>query len=227
MSIKQIKDRVIKSELVKWKTFEFIQSEKFKHLSREAHDKLKNSIIDNNFVQTFKVWEHKGKLFCLDGFHRCSMFNELIEEGYSVPERFRAEFIGWKKGKTHFSNKFINNLSDVFNLDYKDFQELFDVWYVKRDATQNYVHPTQKPVRLPERAINKNSKENDIILDFFGGSGSTLIGCDQMKRRAFLMELDPKYCDVIVKRYIKFCTENNKPIDVKLNGKSIKQSLFE
>jgi DNA modification methylase len=151
----------------------------------------------------------------------------VISRGQDYHRAYEPCFFGWKKGKTHFCNKFINNYQDAFNLDYKDFQELFDVWYVKRDPTQLYVHPTQKPVRLSERAINKNSKENDIVLDFFGGSGSTLIGCDQMKRRAFLMELDPKYCDVIVKRYIKFCRENNKSVDIKINGKSLKLSLFE
>jgi len=78
------------------------------------------------------------------------------------------------------------------------------VWYQRRDLTTNYVHPTQKPVRLCERALKKNSERGDIILDLFGGSGSTLLGCEQLNRRAYLMELDPKYCDVIIKRYENF-----------------------
>jgi hypothetical protein len=94
--MKSIKDRVIKSELVPWKKFEFIQSEKFKALSREAHDKLKNSILDNNFVESFKVWKHKNKLYCLDGYHRCQILEELITEGHRVPEKFRADFIRCK-----------------------------------------------------------------------------------------------------------------------------------
>jgi DNA modification methylase len=76
-----------------------------------------------------------------------------------------------------------------------------DLWEVKKDT--NYVHPTQKPVALSERALG-NHKNAQNILDLFGGSGSTLIGCEKMKRRAFVMELDPKYCDVIVKRWEEF-----------------------
>lgn len=73
-----------------------------------------------------------------------------------------------------------------------------DLWEVKKDT--NYVHPTQKPVALSERALG-NHKKAQNILDLFGGSGSTLIGCEKMGRKAFVMELDPKYCDVIVKRW--------------------------
>lgn len=65
-------------------------------------------------------------------------------------------------------------------------------------------HPTEKPVSVPEHAINHSSKPNDIVLDLFGGSGSTLIACEKTNRQARLMELDPKYCDVIVKRWQDF-----------------------
>ena len=68
------------------------------------------------------------------------------------------------------------------------------------DKSKN-VHPTQKPLFLPEEAINNSSKRGDVVLDLFGGSGSTLIACDKTGRHARLMELDPKYCDVIVKRW--------------------------
>lgn len=78
------------------------------------------------------------------------------------------------------------------------------VWKIGRDAQSSYVHPTQKPVALPEEAINNSSKGEDTILDLFGGSGSTLIACEKLGRRALLMELDPKYCDVIIKRWQDF-----------------------
>lgn len=74
-----------------------------------------------------------------------------------------------------------------------------DLWSIDRDT--EYIHPTQKPVDLIVRAIKNSSKENDLILDLFGGSGSSLIAAEQMKRKCYVMELDPKYCDVIVRRW--------------------------
>lgn len=79
-----------------------------------------------------------------------------------------------------------------------------DVWYCKRDGHADYVHPTQKPVALSAKAIENSSKAGDTILDLFGGSGSTLIACQKLRRNARLMELDPKYCDVIVRRWQDF-----------------------
>lgn len=76
------------------------------------------------------------------------------------------------------------------------------VWKMSRD--QNYVHPTQKPIELVEQAIRNSSKEEDIVLDLFGGSGSTLIGAHKTGRIAYLMELDPKYVDVIIDRWEKY-----------------------
>jgi len=76
-----------------------------------------------------------------------------------------------------------------------------DLWSIKKDT--KYVHPTQKPVALSVRAFGNHVKLLKV-LDLFGGSGSTLIGAEQTGRTAFLMELDPKYCDVIVKRWEDF-----------------------
>jgi 16S rRNA G966 N2-methylase RsmD len=78
------------------------------------------------------------------------------------------------------------------------------VWKVGKDGAGDYVHPTQKPVALAEEALDKTTKSNAVVLDLFGGSGSTLIACEKTNRNARLMELDPKYCDVIVKRWEEF-----------------------
>lgn len=75
-----------------------------------------------------------------------------------------------------------------------------DVWQIDKDI--NYQHPTQKPVSLAVRAI-KNSVPQ-TVLDIYGGSGSTLIACEQTGKVCYMMEIDPKYCDVIRKRYAKF-----------------------
>jgi DNA modification methylase len=78
------------------------------------------------------------------------------------------------------------------------------VWTVSKDGASTYVHPTQKPVALAEEAIDKTTRNSNIVLDLFGGSGSTMIACEKVNRQARLMELDPKYCDVIVKRWEDF-----------------------
>jgi DNA modification methylase len=96
-----------------------------------------------------------------------------------------------------------------------------DVWYVPRRDTQKYIHPTQKPLLLVRRAIMNSSEESDTVLDLFGCSGTTLIACEQLKRRARMMELDPKYCSIIISRYVDF-TKNPEII---INGKKIKWEI--
>jgi DNA modification methylase len=78
------------------------------------------------------------------------------------------------------------------------------VWDIGKDRATEYVHPTQKPVALAEQALADFTKTSNIVLDLFGGSGSTLIACERQHRKARLMELDPIYCDVIVKRWEDF-----------------------
>jgi DNA modification methylase len=78
------------------------------------------------------------------------------------------------------------------------------VWTINKDGASTYVHPTQKPVALAEEAIDKTAKRGAFVLDLFGGSGSTLIACEKTNRHARLMELDPRYVDVIVKRWQDF-----------------------
>jgi DNA modification methylase len=98
-------------------------------------------------------------------------------------------YYGWKKGAAH---EFFgpNNIGDV--------------WQVKKVSGQNMVHLTEKPVELAARAIVYSSKAGENVLDLFGGSGSTLIACEQQGRHAFLMELDPLYVDTILLRWSSF-----------------------
>lgn len=79
-----------------------------------------------------------------------------------------------------------------------------NVWYVRRDSIEEYLHPTQKPVELYERMIKNSSDVGDRVLDPYAGSGSALIACEKLKRKCYLMEIDPKFCDVIINRYHKF-----------------------
>jgi len=98
-------------------------------------------------------------------------------------------FYGWREGAGH---RFLgpNNVPDV--------------WSVKKVNPNAMVHLTEKPVELAARAISYSSKPGETVLDLFGGSGSTLIACEQHGRRARLMELDAPYCDVIVQRWEAF-----------------------
>jgi DNA modification methylase len=98
-------------------------------------------------------------------------------------------FYGWRDGAAH---QFFgpNNATDV--------------WPIKKVNPQSMIHLTEKPVELASRAIEYSSKPGENVLDLFGGSGSTLIAAEQTGRRAYLMELDPLYCDVIVTRYEQF-----------------------
>lgn len=82
--------------------------------------------------------------------------------------------------------------------------ECTDVWRVKKVSPQKMVHLTEKPVELAVRAMHYSTRPGENVLDLFGGSGSTLIAAEQTGRRAFLMELDALYCDVIVNRWEKF-----------------------
>jgi DNA modification methylase len=77
-----------------------------------------------------------------------------------------------------------------------------DLWNIAKDS--KYKHPTQKPVALPIRAIKNSSREGNIVLDLFGGSGSTLIACEKLNRKCQVMELDPIYVDVIIERWQNF-----------------------
>jgi len=78
------------------------------------------------------------------------------------------------------------------------------VWEIHKDSHSDYKHPTQKPVELSSRAINNSSKSGSNVIDLFLGSGSTLIACEKTSRKCYGMELDEKYCDVIVKRWEDF-----------------------
>ena len=78
------------------------------------------------------------------------------------------------------------------------------VWTINKDGSSTYVHPTQKPVALAIEAIDKCTRSDSHVLDLFGGSGSTMIACEKTGRHCYMMELDPKYCDVIVKRWEQF-----------------------
>jgi DNA modification methylase len=98
-------------------------------------------------------------------------------------------FYGWREGAAH---RFFGPNNAV------------DVWSIKKINPTKMVHLTEKPAELAVRAMQYSSRPGENVLDLFGGSGSTLIAAQQTGRKAFLMELDPLYCDVIVQRWQNF-----------------------
>ena len=95
---------------------------------------------------------------------------------------------GWREGVDHF---------------WCGARDQGDVWFIKKPHV-NDLHPTMKPVELVERGVRNSSKGRDTVLDVFGGSGTTLIACEKAGRQARLIELEPKYCDVIIRRWQAF-----------------------
>ncbi len=108
-------------------------------------------------------------------------------------------FYGWKEGAAH---------------QYLGPNNATDLWHIKKVNPQSMVHLTEKPVELAVRAMQYSSRTGENVLDLFGGSGSTLIAAQQTGRRAFLMELDQLYCDVIVQRYEQFTGQKAERIAV-------------
>lgn len=127
-------------------------------------------------------------------------------EGFGYP----SNQVIWSKGGGG-----IGDLKKTFASDYETAlvwhrgaeltgKRIGSVWKVDKDGASTYTHPTQKPVALAEEAIDKTTRKGNIVLDLFGGSGSTLLACEKTGRKARLMELDEKYVDVIIQRYQKY-----------------------
>lgn len=110
-----------------------------------------------------------------------------------------------------YLNKNFKNFNEILNKEIEsgnqgldDILGIINIWLARRDNTLEYQHPTQKPITLHERPIKRCTRPGDIILDLFGGSGSTLISSEQSKRKAYLCEIDPIFCEVIIKRFEKY-----------------------
>jgi DNA modification methylase len=123
---------------------------------------------------------------------------------------FPTNMVVWHKGGGG-----IGDLKKTFSTDYEMAlvfnrgaelcgKRIGSVWKLQKDKAIKYKHPTQKPVELSVEAIDKTTNPKSIVMDLFLGSGSSLIACEKMDRICYGMELDPKYCDVIVKRWEQF-----------------------
>lgn len=172
------------------------QSEKF--------DVIKNDDVILDIVPIIEIFS-KGWIFIWTTW---KVLDKWLENTKGLG--FPSNMVIWYKGGGG-----IGDLKKTFSTDYETAlvwhrgaelcgKRIGSVWKVGKDGATDYLHPTQKPVALCEEALDKTTKPNHIVLDLFGGSGSTLIACEKINRLARLMELDPKYCDVIVKRWEDF-----------------------
>jgi len=169
---------------------------------KDKRDKIKNDKMSDNSFRDFLI---QSLYSCETMYVCCSwQYSHLFKDAMEAIGRKPKAMIVWDKvNPAQHLDKYFKQHELIFY--YGDFgghkTVRGDVWSLKRQ--KNTVHPTMKPVELIEMAL-KDQADKNIVLDIFGGSGSTLIACEKLNKTARLMELDPKYCDVIVKRWEDF-----------------------
>ena len=170
-------------------------NEEFRQFLRDVYSAA-NSVMREGAV--FYIWhaDSEGHNFRAAAFEtgwkvrQCLVWNKnaLVLGRQDYQWKHEPCLYGWKDGAAHYWG---NDRTQTTVLDFNK-------------PSRNGEHPTMKPVELFEYQIGNSSKPNDVVLDLFGGSGTTAIACERIGRKARLMELDPKYCDVIVKRWEDF-----------------------
>jgi DNA modification methylase len=187
-------------------------------MSKEDGDDFLDSINAN--IQLFT----KGAFYIC--FYRLKLgeyFESLKRTGLQV----RA-LITWDKGNHTLSNSdYMSKCEHIFygwvnEHNFYGGNNGMDVWVIPR-TQKNELHPTMKPIPLCEKAINDASKINDLVFDLFLGSGSTMVASHQLKRKCYGMELDPKYCQVIIDRMIKL----DPSLEIKRNGQPYNKTVTE
>lgn len=141
----------------------------------EANISLYFKLFERYFRQMPKllVWVKENQVLSHAGYHK----------------QYELIFYGYKQGG---GNVWCSS---------REMQDASDVWNVSRDPSKTYVHPTQKPVELPARAIRNSSNKGDIVFEPFSGSGSTMLACEQLDRVCYAMEIDPVYCEATIRRW--------------------------
>ncbi len=140
----------------------------------------------------------------------CMSSSELhtLYKAFTAAGGHWSTFLIWAKDRFTLGRSDLQRMYEPILYGWKEGEEHFwcgarnegDVWFVPKPKV-NRLHPTQKPVSLIERAIRNSSRRGDLVLDMFGGSGSTLIACEKTGRRAAVVEIEPKYVDVTIRRW--------------------------
>jgi site-specific DNA-methyltransferase (adenine-specific) len=186
-----------------------------------THGGIKNDKMDKSKENDFLDGINSNiQLFCKGAFYIC-FYRLKLGDYFASMDRTGLKtrtLITWNKGNHTMSNSdYWSKCEHIFYgwIDEHNWYggNDYDIWEITR-TQKNDLHPTMKPIPLCEKAINNSSKLNDLVFDLFLGSGSTMVASHQLKRKCYGMELDPKYCDVIVRRMIKL----DPSLTIKRNG---------
>lgn len=168
----------------------------------DKRDKIKNDKMEDSAFVDFLIQTLYGceTMYVCCSWHYSHLFREAME---NIGRKPKAMIVWNKVNPAQHLDKYFKQHEIIFYYgDYGGQKTLRgDIWTIKRQ--KNTVHPTMKPVELIEMSLEDNPSKK-IVFDMFGGSGSTMIACEKQGKHARLMELEPKYCDVIVKRWEDF-----------------------
>lgn len=180
------KPRTIKNDFMGTEEFKNFMYQAFKCMNEASKPGAMTYV-----VMSAQEWGNMMLTLAQNNYHWSSTIiwnkDRLVLSRKDYHTKYEPIWYGWKEGESRLCP-----LED---------RKQSDVWDFERPS-KSEEHPTMKPVPLVARAITNSSKPGNNVLDLFGGSGTTLIASEQVNRKCFMSELDPKYCDVIVKRYI-------------------------
>ena len=194
----------------------------------KKREKIKNDKLDD-FSQFLSSCFSNMYVFMKDG--GCIYISHSELERLSFTETFKmsgfqlSSVIIWVKNNSTFSmNKDYKWKHEPIIYGWKKGGHIFygdntqdTVWLFDRPSESKF-HPTMKPINLITKAINNSSKQKDLVIDFFLGSGSTLIACQQTKRNCYGLELDEHYCGVVITRWKNYMEKEGKKYSIKRNG---------
>lgn len=192
------------------------------------HEDIKNDKMTKEESEDFlDAINNNISLFVKGAFYIC-FYRLKLGEYFASLNRCGLDvrtLITWDKGNHTLSNSdYMSKCEHIFYGWVKDHNFYgggngMDVWNIAR-TQKNDLHPTMKPIELCEKAIENSSKTKEIVLDLFGGSGSTLIACEKIKRHNRSMELEAKYCDVIINRWQDF---TGKQATLEVDGRTFEE----
>lgn len=168
------------------------QFREFMHSSFQCMNEVSKNGACTYVVMSAQEWGNMMLTLAQNDYHWSSTIiwnkDRLVLSRKDYHTKYEPIWYGWKEGTR------LHPLKD---------RKQCDVWDFDRPS-KSEEHPTMKPVELVAKAVHNSSDKGNIVLDLFGGSGTTLIACEQLERQCYMQELDPHYCDVIVQRYINF-----------------------